>query len=49
LDRGRQVAVGSPRQVFTPELFKQVFQVDVIVGSHPQQDFPMIIPQRSML
>jgi hypothetical protein len=26
-----------------------VFQVDVIVSSHPQQGFPLIIPQRSML
>ncbi len=49
LDRGRQVALGSPQQVFTPSLFKEVFQVDVIVSSHPQQGFPLIIPQRSML
>jgi iron complex transport system ATP-binding protein len=49
LDRGRQVALGPPQQVFTPALFKQVFQVDVIVSSHPQQDFPLIIPQRSAL
>jgi len=48
LDNGRQVALGAPQQIFTPELFKQVFQVDVIVSNHPQQGFPMIIPQRSM-
>jgi iron complex transport system ATP-binding protein len=49
LDHGRQVALGPPQQVFTPALFKQVFQVDVIVSSHPQQGFPLIIPQRSIL
>ncbi len=49
LDSGRQVALGPPKQVFTPEMFKQVFQIDVIVSSHPQQDFPMIIPQRPIL
>lgn len=46
LDGGRQVALGAPRQIFTQDLFKQVFQVDVTIGSHPQQGFPMIIPQR---
>ncbi|RLA59981.1 MAG: heme ABC transporter ATP-binding protein [Gammaproteobacteria bacterium] len=49
LDCGRQVALGSPQQVFTQSLFKEVFQVDVIVSSHPQQGFPLIIPQRSNL
>jgi len=47
LDHGRQVALGSPQQVFTQSLFREVFQVDVIVSSHPQQGFPLIIPQRS--
>ena len=46
LDGGRQVALGAPHQIFTQDLFKQVFQVDVTISSHPQQGFPMIIPQR---
>jgi len=45
LDKGRQVAMGTPRQVLTPQLFKQVFQVDISISHHPQQDYPMIIPQ----
>ncbi len=49
LDHGRQVALGPPQQVFTAALFKQVFHVDVIISSHPQQGFPLIIPQRSIL
>lgn len=49
LDHGRQVALGSPQQVFTQSLFKEVFRIDVIVSSHPQQGFPLIIPQRSTL
>jgi iron complex transport system ATP-binding protein len=46
MDDGRQVALGAPQQIFTQALFKQVFQVDVTISSHPQQGFPMIIPQR---
>lgn len=47
LDGGRQAALGTPQQIFTQELFRQVFQVEVSISSHPQQGFPMVIPQRS--
>ena len=47
LDGGRQVALGTPQQIFTQELFRQVFQVEVSISNHPQQGFPMVIPQRS--
>ena len=42
---GQQVAMGAPQEVFTPELFHQVFNVDVIVGNHPLHQYPMIIPR----
>ena len=45
LHHGQQVALGTPREVFTPELFQQVFHVDVIVDNHPLQGFPMMIPR----
>jgi len=48
LDGGRQVALGTPQQVFTPDLFRRVFKVEVSISSHPQEGFPMIIPQRPM-
>jgi iron complex transport system ATP-binding protein len=44
LDAGRQVALGAPEQVFTPELFRKVFHVDVVISRHPQQNIPLIIP-----
>ena len=47
LDGGRQVALGTPQQIFTQELFRRVFQVEVSISNHPQHGFPMVIPQRS--
>lgn len=44
LDRGRQAALGKPEDIFTRELFQQVFNVEVTVSHHPQRHFPMIIP-----
>jgi iron complex transport system ATP-binding protein len=35
LQEGRIVAAGPPAQVLTPELLREVFLVDVIVGEHP--------------
>jgi iron complex transport system ATP-binding protein len=49
LDNGCQVAYGSPEQVFTTTLFKEVFGVDVTVGHHPQEGYPMITPLRPAL
>jgi len=49
LDNGCQVAYGSPEQVFTTTLFKEVFGVDVTVGRHPQEGYPMITPLRPAL
>jgi iron complex transport system ATP-binding protein len=49
LDKGRQAALGRPDQVFTQELFKQVFDVDVTISDHPQGGFPLITPRRLFL
>jgi len=46
LDKGRQAALGRPNQVFTTELFSEVFAVDVTISSHPQEGYPMVIPRR---
>jgi iron complex transport system ATP-binding protein len=46
LDKGRQAALGTPEQVFTRELFTQVFDVDVTISTHPQDGFPLITPHR---
>ena len=45
LDSGRQVALGAPRDVFTPVLFREMFHVDVALGAHPQRGHPLVIPQ----
>jgi len=42
LDKGRQVALGTPDQVFTTTLFEDVFAVEVSISRHPQGDYPMI-------
>jgi iron complex transport system ATP-binding protein len=49
LDKGRQAALGTPDQVFTQTLFKEVFEVDVIISGHPQGGFPLITPRRQLL
>ena len=43
LDRGRQRALGTPAQVLTAELFRQVFGVEVTVKEHPAGNFPLVI------
>jgi iron complex transport system ATP-binding protein len=49
LDKGRQAALGRPEQIFTQALFKQVFDVDVTISTHPQGGFPLITPCRQFL
>jgi iron complex transport system ATP-binding protein len=46
LTQGRQAALGTPDEVFTPALFRQVFGVDVTISTHPQGGFPLITPHR---
>lgn len=49
LDNGQQVALGPPDEVLTPQLFREVFQVDVAIQPHPQQHYPVITPLRAGL
>ena len=44
LDKGQQVVLGTPKQVLTPPLFRQVFQVDVAIEQHPRNNYPVITP-----
>jgi iron complex transport system ATP-binding protein len=42
--RGRALASGSPREVLTPELLREVFEVQVLVDAHPVTGAPRITP-----
>lgn len=43
LQDGRLAACGPPTQVFTPELFRAVFAIDVVVQRHPLRDQPLVV------
>jgi len=40
---GRLAACGSPRQIVTEQLFREVFSIDVLIQQHPDRDQPMVI------
>lgn len=42
LERGRVVAHGSPHEVLTPELLRDVYDVDADVGTHPLSGRPLL-------
>jgi iron complex transport system ATP-binding protein len=44
LKGGRALAYGSPREVFTPELLEEVFEIRVLVDAHPLTGAPRITP-----
>ena len=44
LKGGRAVAVGSPREVLTPEILREVFEIRVLVDAHPVTGAPRITP-----
>jgi iron complex transport system ATP-binding protein len=44
LQRGRTLAVGAPREVLTPELLREVFEIQVLVDAHPVTGAPRITP-----
>jgi iron complex transport system ATP-binding protein len=48
LKEGRAVAVGSPRAIFTPELLRKVFDLEVLVDAHPVTGAPRITPVHVM-
>jgi len=43
LQQGRVAALGSPWEVFTPQLFSEIFAIDVLVQRHPERDQPLVI------
>ncbi|QIB66724.1 heme ABC transporter ATP-binding protein [Kineobactrum salinum] len=43
LGQGLQVAAGSPRAVLTPQLFRELFQAEVLVQEHPNGRQPLVI------
>ena len=44
LKAGRALAVGSPREVLTPELLRELFEIEVLVDAHPITGAPRITP-----
>jgi iron complex transport system ATP-binding protein len=43
LQQGRVAALGAPREIFTPQLFREIFAIDVLVQPHPERDQPLVI------
>jgi iron complex transport system ATP-binding protein len=43
LDRGRIAACGAPGEIFTQDLFREVFAIDVLISRHPDRDQPLVI------
>jgi len=48
LKKGREIAVGPPQTVFTPELLRRVFDLEVLVDTHPVSGAPRITPVHLM-
>jgi len=48
LKGGREIASGPPRSVFTPELLRRVFDLEVLVDAHPVTGAPRITPVHLM-
>ena len=48
LKNGREVAAGPPQLVFTPELLRRVFDLEVLVDAHPVSGAPRITPVHLM-
>ncbi|WP_116365342.1 heme ABC transporter ATP-binding protein [Parahaliea mediterranea] len=44
LQQGRQARLGSPREVLTPAMFREIFHVDVKIGAHPHSGAPLVLP-----
>src|SRR2546430_10734013 len=42
--KGRTLAAGSPQEVLTPELLREVFEIKVLVDAHPVTGAPRITP-----
>lgn len=44
LKNGRALATGTPREVLTPELLRELFEIQVLVDEHPLTGAPRITP-----
>jgi len=44
LKAGRTLAMGSPREVLTPETLRELFEIQVLVDEHPVTGAPRITP-----
>lgn len=44
LQKGRRLAAGTPQEVLTPELLRQIFEIQVLVDAHPLTGAPRITP-----
>jgi iron complex transport system ATP-binding protein len=42
--KGRTLAAGTPKEVLTPELLREVFEIQVLVDAHPITGAPRITP-----
>ena len=42
IDHGRIIASGTPREVLTVELLRDVFGVDALIDNHPLSGYPRI-------
>jgi iron complex transport system ATP-binding protein len=47
LMKGRTLAFGKPREVLTPELLQEVFEIKVLVDAHPVTGAPRITPMHT--
>lgn len=43
LNHGRQASKGTPEDVLTEDMFRQVFAVDALIGKHPASGRPLVI------
>ena len=44
MKKGRAIAIGPPREVLTPDLLRSVFDLEVLVDTHPISGVPRITP-----
>ncbi len=49
LKGGRMIATGSVKEVLTPELLREVFEIRVLVDAHPLTGAPRITPVHELL
>jgi iron complex transport system ATP-binding protein len=48
MKQGKTLALGKPKEVLTPNLLREVFEVEVLVDAHPVTGAPRITPVHQM-